>query len=342
MPAPTPEEVDGNVPPDPTQIPEAPPEEEFWERYNKRLEFPIATVAAVLLHLTVAACLVFFFLGYFGKNVDKSGVPVSLVPDMGGLDDEGTGSAGSGGITDPLKEAKSSSLEEQLKVLPDLSQLPVIKDNIKESLKYDNEGNIPVSDFNAAAYSTLDKSLMDKMLGVGAKKGAGSGAGSGDDGSKGTGPGGTGANSSRARSLRWVMRFRTNSAEDYFEQLKAMRAVILVPIPPENKQCHYFRNLGNLSDRKVASDSEVGNLNGLIRFSDTRAESVRGMCDVLGVKENAKVFFAYFPKEMSDEISRKESGYRNRRPEDIEETIFRVIVRGGSYEIMVDDQTAKK
>ena len=151
MPAPTPAEVDGNVPPpDPTQIPEAPPEEEFWERYNKRLEFPIATVAAVLLHLTVAAFLVAFFLGILGGKTDKSGVPVSLVPDMGGLEDEGTGSAGSGGITDPLKEAKSTSLEEQLKVLPDPSQLPVIKDNIKDSLKYDNEGNIPVSDSSNA------------------------------------------------------------------------------------------------------------------------------------------------------------------------------------------------
>ena len=342
MPAPTPEEVDGNVPPDPTQIPEAPPEEEFWERYNKRLEFPIATVAAVLLHLTVAACLVFFFLGYFGKNVDKSGVPVSLVPDMGGLDDEGTGSAGSGGITDPLKEAKSTSLEEQLKVLPDPSQLPVIKDNIKESLKYDNEGNIPVSDFNAPAYAAVDKTLADKLLGIGAKKGAGPGAGSGDDGTKGTGPGGTGANSSRARSLRWVMRFRTNSGEDYVAQLAAMGAVIIVPLPPENKQCLYFTNLKNLNEKKMCTDDDLRKLAGQIKFSDTRPDSVRAVCDVLGVKENAKSFWAFFPRGLEDEVSKKEIGYRNRRPEDIEETIFRVIVRGGSYEIIVDDQTPKK
>ncbi len=342
MPAPTPDELDGNVPPDPTQIPEAPPEEEFWERYNKRLEFPIATVAAVLLHLTVAACLVFFFLGYFGKNVDKSGVPVSLVPDMGGLDDEGTGSAGSGGITDPLKEAKSTSLEEQLKVLPDPSQLPVIKDNIKESLKYDNEGNIPVSDFNAPAYAAVDKTLADKLLGIGAKKGAGPGAGSGDDGTKGTGPGGTGANSSRARSLRWVMRFRTNSGEDYVAQLAAMGAVIIVPLPPENKQCLYFTNLKNLNEKKMCTDDDLRKLAGQIKFSDTRPDSVRAVCDVLGVKENAKSFWAFFPRGLEDEVSKKEIGYRNRRPEDIEETIFRVIVRGGSYEIIVDDQTPKK
>ena len=342
MPAPTPEELDGNVPPDPTQIPDAPPEEEFWQRYNKRLEFPIATVAAVLLHLTVAACLVFFFLGYFGKNADKSGVPVSLVPDMGGLDDEGTGSAGSGGITDPLKEAKSTSLEEQLKVLPDPSQLPVIKDNIKDSLKYDNEGNIPVSDYNAPAYAAVDKTLADKLLGIGAKKGSGPGAGSGDDGTKGTGPGGTGVNSSRARSLRWVMRFRTNSGDDYITQLAAMGAVILVPLPPENKQCLYFTNLKNFSEKKMCTDDDLRKLAGQIKFSDTRPDSVRAVCDVLGVKENAKSFWAFFPKGLEDEVSKKEIGYRNRRPEDIEETIFRVIVRGGSYEIIVDDQTPKR
>ena len=36
------------APVDPTQLPEGPPEEEFWDRYNKRLEFPLSTIATVL------------------------------------------------------------------------------------------------------------------------------------------------------------------------------------------------------------------------------------------------------------------------------------------------------
>jgi len=328
---------------DPTEIPEGPPEEVFWDKYNKRLEFPLATTTAVLLHLSVAAFLVCFFLGILGGKTDKSGVPVSLVPDMGGLDDDGSGSSGSGGVDDPLKESKTTSLEEQLKVLPDPSQLPVIKDNIKETLKFDNEGNIPVSDFNAPAYAAVDKTLADKLLGIGAKKGSGPGAGSGNDGSAGTGPGGTGANSTRARSLRWVMRFRTSSGEDYVAQLAAMNAVILVPLPQmDNKQGLYFTNLHNLGEKKISTDADLSKLAGQIKFSDTRPDSVRAVCEVLGVKENAKSFWAFFPRGLEDELAKQEIGYRNRRPEQIEETIFRVITQGGTYKIVVDDQTAKR
>jgi len=327
---------------DPLEVPEGPPEEEFWDRYNKRLEFPLATVTAVLGHLLVAAFLVFFFLGYFSGKDNRSSVPLSLVPDLGGADEDGTGSAGSGGVEDPLKEGKASSLEEQLKVLPDPTKLPEIKQDLKDTLKYDNEGNIPVSDFNAPAYAAIDKTLRDKLLGIGAKKGAGPGDGSGNDGTKGTGPGGNGANSTRARSLRWVMRFRTSSGDDYVAQLAAMSAVVLVPLPPENRDCLYFPNLKKPSDHRMASEEDKNRLVGQIKFSDTRPDSVRGVCEALGVKENARSFWAFFPKGLEDELSKKEIGYRNRRPEQIEETIFRVVSRGGSYDIVVDDQTAKK
>ncbi|HEY3787309.1 MAG TPA: hypothetical protein VGL71_00585, partial [Urbifossiella sp.] len=188
MPAPTESSTTAaeSPPIDPTLIPEGPPEEEFWERYNKRLEFPLGTVTAILFHVLVAAGLVFTY-SYLMKKEDKGGVPLSLVPDLGGLDDDGSGSAGSGGEMDPLKEGKSS-LEEQLKVLPDPTKLPEIVDDIKNTLKQDNEGNIPVSSYNAASYSAVDKTLRDKLLGIGAKKGSGNEAGSGSDGTKGTGP----------------------------------------------------------------------------------------------------------------------------------------------------------
>ena len=53
-------------------------------------------------------------------------------------------------------------------------------------------------------------------------------------------------------------------------------------------------------------------------------------------------FWAFFPKELEEKLARMETGYRNRRSEDIEETIFRVTIRGGSYELVVDDQRIKK
>ncbi|MBN9524078.1 hypothetical protein J0H58_37135, partial [bacterium] len=93
-------------PPSPDREFRGPPEEEFWARYNRRLEFPLSTVTAVLLHVAVGAVLVFVLVRLMDKEGDKSGVPVKLI-DVGGMDDAGDGSAGSGGSLDPLKEGEN-------------------------------------------------------------------------------------------------------------------------------------------------------------------------------------------------------------------------------------------
>lgn len=322
---------------DPTLLLDGPPEEEFWRRYNKRLEFPLSTAMAVLFHALVAGLLVLTW-SYFMKKEDKSGVVVSLVPEMDGLDDSGEGSAGSGGVVNPRHPEQNAF--PQLPDVPNPAELPKIKQDLSKLLQFEGESNIPISNASAAAYRHLDQTLQQKLLGIGGKKGVGPGDGGGEEG-KGAGPGGTGANSTRARSLRWVMRFRTSGGDDYLAQLRALKAVILVPIPPENKRCHYFRDLNDLGSRTIASDTELGALNGLIRFTDPRPDSVRAVCDELGVKENAKVFFAYFPKEMEAELARKEIGFMNRRPEDVEETVFRVVPTGSGYMIVVDSQKPK-
>lgn len=324
--------------PDPESIP-TPPEEEFWEKYNKRLEFPLSTVSAVLIHVLVAALLIVVLGWLMTKNDDRSSVPLTLVE--GGMDDAGDGSPGSGGEPEPLAQANKDPYGEQLKGLASPQELPVIKEKLKEFLKLDDIGETPIADNNAAAYGTVSDELKKKLL-LGAKKGSGGSAGSGDDGSKGAGPGGTGASSSRARSLRWVMRFKTSDGTDYVNQLAAMGAVVLVPLPPENKQCLYFTDLKNPANNHIATDAELSGLAGQIKFSDTRPDSVRAVCGILGVREPARSFWAFFPKGIEEQLAQKETGYRNRRPEDIEETVFRVIVRGGGYEIVVDDQQAKR
>jgi hypothetical protein len=60
------------------------------------------------------------------------------------------------------------------------------------------------------------------------------------------------------------------------------------------------------------------------------------------VQQPAQSFWAFFPRGLEDELSRKELAYRNRRSEDIEETIFSVLIRGGSYEVVVVAQTPKR
>lgn len=325
--------------PDPESIP-TPPEEEFWERYNKRLEFPLSTVSAVLIHVLVAALLIFVLGWLMTKNDDRSSVPMTLVPDLGGLGDDGAGSPGSGRIDDPLYQSDKNAFAEQLKVLPNPDALPAIKENLKK-IMLDDTGDTPIADNNAAAYGAVSDELAKKLLG--AKKGSGGSAGSGDDGSKGAGPGGSGADSSRARSLRWVMRFKTSDGNDYVNQLAAMGAVVLIPLPPENKQCLYFSDLKNPGSGRLATDAEVSKLVAeQIKFGDTRPDSVRAVCGILGVREPVRSFWAFFPKGIEAQLAQKETGYRNRRPEDIEETVFRVIVRGGGYEIVVDDQVPKR
>ncbi len=314
-----------------------PPEEEFWDRYNRRLEFPLSTVAAVLLHVAIGALLVFLFVRLMDKGEDRSSVPVKLI-DVGGMDEAGLGSAGSGGEDahkegeNPFKAAES--------ILPTPQALAEAREAMKRVLLDDPNGEMPIAAPNAAGFKVIDEALAKKMLG--SRRGEGPGAGTGTDGSKGSGPGGTGADSTRARSLRWVLRFQTADGGDYLQQLAAMGATILVPLPPENRECLYFGDLRNPGNKRMATEDDLRRLADQIKFSDTRPGSVSGVCAALGVREPVRSFWAFFPRGLEDELAQKEIRFKNARSEDIEKTIFRVIRRGGRYEIVVYDQIARR
>ena len=320
-----------------------PPEEtDLWERYNKRMEFPLATVAAVFLHVVVGAALVYVLVGLMDSGEDRSNPKLQLIA-VGGMDDAGDGSAGSGGRENPDIVKDVDPFQGVKDVLPTPESLADAKADIQKAVLPDATGNLPISAPNAAAFSQLDDAVRKKLLGVGSNQGSGPGAGKGNDGTLGAGPGGTGADSTRARGLRWVLRFRVASGRDYLDQLKAMGAEILIPIPPDGKKCVLIRDL-NAPAQKTADDADLKRLAGKIQFSDPRPDQVRDVCAALDIKLPAppKTFWAFFPKGLEEELARKETGYRNRRAEDIEETIFRVVVRGGSYELVVDEQRAKK
>jgi len=318
-----------------------PPEEEFWERYNSHLEFPLSCVGSVLYHVVIASVIIFGFLALLKMGADKSSVGVKLMG-LDGMDEFGAGSMGSGGQADPLVERMNEDpATAAVASLADPSKLPEIKEEMQKTIRLiDPTGNLPVTNANAAAYAGLDKAVRDRLLG--ANRGEGPGKGKGADGSQGTGPGGTGANSTLGRNMRWTLRFKVESGRDYLNQLKAMGAKILIPIPNTDNSI-IIEDLGNPSQRRTVPSNDLGKYAGLLKFVDNRRDVVNGVLGTLDIKDvNATAFCAVFTKEIEADLARKETNFRNRRPEDIEETVFRVIVRGGEFEVVVDEQKAKR
>ena len=146
--------------------------------------------------------------------------------------------------------------------------------------------------------------------------------------------------------MRRVLRFKVTSGRDYLDQLKSMGAVLLFPRPEDTKQCVFY-SLGNdmagkPADGSLADDRLLSALANKIRFSDARRDAVSGVAGAVGLDFTPRTFWAFFPKSLEDELARKETGYRNKRADDIEETIFRVTVRGGRFELVVDEQKMKR
>jgi hypothetical protein len=315
-----------------------PPEDSFDEKYNSRLEFPLATVGAVLIHVLIAAVLV-YILAYLMTGEDRRSVDVRPML-VTGLDDFGDGSAGSGGVADPIAVANGDPVKAAVDSLPDPTKLPEIREKMQQTIRtIDPSGNLPISDANAAAYASLDEAVRNKL--IGARQGAGNQPGSGSDGSKGSGPGGTGANSTLGRNMRWTLRFRVTSGRDYLDQLQAMKATILVPVPGKN-QVWLIENLDNPDARRLVSSDQLGRYAGLMQFHDVRRDVVNSVAETLRLDFVPTSFCAVFSKDQEERLARMETAYRNRRPEDIEVTVFRVTVRDNKPEVVVEDQRAKR
>jgi len=320
-----------------------PQQSTFWQRYNKRFEFPTSIVISVFMMTVAFGFIVLVVVAAMMGGQDKTSVPIRLVE--GGFDDEGEGSAGSGGTNNPLAlaAAQSAPQKQDYEALPTPKDLPKVLQDIKQSVVYDDpNATTPISDEKAASYAALDEALRNKMLNVGQNRGAGPNDGKGDTGQTGTGPGGVGSSSTRARSLRWILRFSTRSGRDYLDQLKSLGAVVLVPIPPENKQMYIFRDLNNPKPGTVVTEAEWNQLSQQIQFCDFKRDSVIAVSEALSLNFTATQFWAFFPKGLEDELARLEIAYRNRRPEDVEETVFVVSVRNGKYELVVAEQRIKK
>ena len=320
----------------------APPEPGLWRKYSSNFELPISVlISGLFLSLMLAVLVGLLFLA-LGNGPSKKVPPISLVD--GGQDDAGDGSPGGGGNPNELADVKDKTkpqTEDDEKLPDPRADLPIVQD-IKNSIALDDPTatDVTVSPEKSDQYSKLDDELRKKLLGVGGPKGDKPGAGTGPDGT-GAGPGGTGSDATRQRSLRWVMRFKTDGGRDYLNQLEALGAIVLVAVPPENKRMYVFRDLKNPRPGTFATDDEVQSFSKQIQFCDTKSDISALVGKALNCDFTPSHFWAVFPKGIEDELSKLEKSYRNRRADDIETTVFSVSVVAGKYRLEVKEQTER-
>jgi hypothetical protein len=305
-------------------------EQPFWERYNKHLEMPLGWSLSVLAF--VAAIAVMVFVQQLSRSKDGKPVPISA---LDGDDAVGTGSPGSGGEDAPIALGQPPTKDDVARIARDLPEQD-LKD-VKDQLKFDTNGTIEVPDSAALPLASLDKQIRDKLLGT--KRGDGK-PGTGGDGG-GNGPGGYGADATRARGLRWVLNFDTRTGRDYLNQLHAMKAVVMVPTA-DGQKMYIFKDLQHPKPGPVATDADLDALSNQIQFSDITRRAVDAVCDELGIRGyTPNMFMAFFPKDLEKKMADLEVAYRNKRPEDIRQTKFKVLMRGGAFDLIVTDQQYK-
>lgn len=288
-----------------------PPDEDFWEKYSKRLEFPTSWVGAILVWVMMG--LLYFAASKYLFNKSEGEVPVRIL-EVGGLDDEGEGSAGMGGTMEPIVQVDDKAFDVQ----------PEVKEN--DPLDKPSE-NLQVQIQQAKAPPL--------------KRGIGGGKGGGTGDTPGDGPGGTGNDKTWKRGIGWTLKFKFTDARDFCKQLAAAEAVIFVPEGGiDSKNGTLYADMNNPTVGRPADKGDPI-FNGRLGLYEQEPAKIRKMLQYLGAP-NGRTYGVFFPKKFQDELAQKEIGHRNRRPEDIENTVFSFSVRGGEYEIIVVDQRVRK
>jgi hypothetical protein len=316
--------------------PLAPPSEEFWERYSPHHEFPLSSVGSIALHVggLVLILLALWLLSRLAIS-DKTPVPMRVMR----LADDGDGAEGRGGgggtnrkeNVDPVKQNIPRDVPQAKidQVVPELKRfLPQVPSN-QPGLRPEDLPNVP-------KFAGLDPDLQNKLLeGASGKKGKGEGEGSGGAGPEGAGGGNAhDPSSSASRAIRWELDFKTQSGEDYLQQLRAMKATLLIPQPPDWKEHKSYR----LADSDLRGEPfDVAKLPGL-HFIDDDSGSASRLARAMGLNFSPPKFLAFFPKDIEEELATREREYRGRRENEIFSTTFKVLVRDGRPAIVVTDQ----
>lgn len=319
----------------PPPAPLAPPDEQFWEKYNPHFELPLSGVGAIAVHVAIISTLSgLLWLSYRSTISDKTPVPMRTAMLMEGSRADGAGQGG--GDSSPTENIERQELPSR-----DVPQatLEEVREKIKEFSPVipPAEGLRPEDLPTAKRLAEINDELRKKLFeGMNGKKGKGPGDGSGESGVEGPGASNKGdATSSSNRAVRWELIFDTQSGEDYVRQLAAMKATLVVPQPADWQTNKAYRNL--TIGKAVGEDFDIGKLPGLF-FIDDAADSAKRVAQALGLGFAPPKFIAFFPKDVEEDLAAKERAYRGRKESEIFSTKFKIVMKDGKPTPVVIDQ----
>jgi hypothetical protein len=324
-----------------------PPEETLWKRYSPHHEAPLSMLGSGALHFVVLLIvIVSVLIGIWWLKSQAKPLPIETIrmPGGGGGSPKGSGNGpgiGAGGedvAADPNHDPSGEALQRPQLDVEEAKQMKVEFRDDPAARRYIEEGNE-----NLKKIARLDPDARNKLRdGVNPGKGQG---GTGKDGGRGSGEGkgngpgkgeGKMLNEREKRMLRWSMIFDTRSGQDYRDQLAGLGAIVAVPTPDgkDYKMC-------DLSKKPYQLVEEDLSKNDRIYWVDDKPQSVRSLLSAIGVNGYASHFVAFMPRELEEELARKELAFHGLTEDQIYETKFKVYREGGKYNVKVVDQKKK-
>lgn len=344
-----------------------PPDESLWQRYSPHAEFSLSSAGSLAIHILIFGLLgLMAWLGAALFSHANRSLPVEAVRFAGGGGKpQGQGDASNNGAAPveegaPTQEDPAESAPPEDKQPPKEIKSPTVP---KLAPKFEDPATraLQQSDAKTATSFQQLRSINSKIRFTDSKPsgrgqgGPGSGGGSGDGQGSSVGNGrgeGRGNLTPRERRMaRWTI--NVNKAdEDYLRQIQDLGGILAVPIrehaKPDDFTAEDYRLIRNLSSRppKLLKE-DMTRLGSKYNFYDNNPTSAALMMRLLGLSLRPSHFIAVFPVESEEKLFKLENAYMKkhhpgRTEDDIEETIFEMVLRGKKYEPKVAELKLRK
>ncbi|MFL5340835.1 MAG: hypothetical protein ACJ8F7_11865 [Gemmataceae bacterium] len=310
-----------------------PPPNTFWKQYSPNGEAVLSPLASTLIH---AGFLALLLLGLAGLlRPPENAIPIEPIR-LGGPGEEGLGGQRQGVGNNPgnlsRQDAVESLQDRQVVRSNDSSQDPAVRPVAPPTITEEN-GDVIRPQKARRQNANVGTVVPVALPGVPANGLPGPGAGVAQ------GPGTGGRRSARVeRAARWEMIFRTTNHADYLRQLSALGAY--VGVADEHGRLMIIKNL---SERPAKWEYESVRDMNRVWWTDDRAESARGVAELLQLNVVPSEFFAFIPQSVEDQLFKAEMDHARTwgvtDEHKIKATQFIVKFRAGKPVFTVKSQT---